>query len=376
MDLEHISGSNNHLEARPELIDGSRSSKHSEPHPEAFERSGSGEHSKAPPDVIDMSDGKQSSISEKDPVNEGNPNSPAKSSGPSSSSSSSSSDLLSEDLFQVGTIKDSKFAACTTSFPKPDNDTAGALKDEIVVSGIVPPKSDERDNSYLGPASTSQVSDISRELVMHGALPTTQAPQVQVMDLSGGYDPYRIPSSVFARSKSTTPMEWSVASNESLFSIHIGNTSFSKDHLFLFGEFKPDELNKSGEFIMFSPTSPGPPAEDEKKSIKIGVESGATLVADETAKDAVTVSAEARSEQKVPTPAVYSSFSRHSDDSGSSRHSFAFPILAEEESGYLETDGEKSQQEPLAPKITSNSTAKCCSPCFSWCPWGCSYGCC
>ena len=49
-------------------------------------------------------------------------------------------------------------------------------------------------------------------------------------------DPKRIPSSVFERSKSTTPTDWSVASNESLFSISVGNTSFSKDHLFLYGK--------------------------------------------------------------------------------------------------------------------------------------------
>ncbi|KAF8690724.1 hypothetical protein HU200_041103 [Digitaria exilis] len=49
-------------------------------------------------------------------------------------------------------------------------------------------------------------------------------------------DPKRIPSSVFARSKSTTPTDWSVTSNESLFSINVGNASFSKDHFFLYGK--------------------------------------------------------------------------------------------------------------------------------------------
>ncbi|GAV65681.1 hypothetical protein CFOL_v3_09195 [Cephalotus follicularis] len=45
-----------------------------------------------------------------------------------------------------------------------------------------------------------------------------------------GYDPNRIPTSVFG-GKPTTSMEWSVASNESLFSIHMGNCSFSRDHV-------------------------------------------------------------------------------------------------------------------------------------------------
>jgi len=39
--------------------------------------------------------------------------------------------------------------------------------------------------------------------------------------------PYRIPSHVFARTTSTAPVEWSIVSNESLFSIHIGNNSFT-----------------------------------------------------------------------------------------------------------------------------------------------------
>ncbi|GKU97356.1 hypothetical protein SLEP1_g10509 [Rubroshorea leprosula] len=55
-----------------------------------------------------------------------------------------------------------------------------------------------------------------------------------------GYDPSRIPSSIFS-SKPANPMEWSAASNESLFSIQIGNNSFTRDHAFM--------LYKSGELI-------------------------------------------------------------------------------------------------------------------------------
>lgn len=66
---------------------------------------------------------------------------------------------------------------------------------------------------------------------------------------SKGPDDCRIPSSVFERTKSTAPVEWSVASNESLFSIHAGNSSFSRDYLFLSG--------MSGELPNL-PISPGP----------------------------------------------------------------------------------------------------------------------
>lgn len=76
---------------------------------------------------------------------------------------------------------------------------------------------------------------------------------------SSGYDPKRIPSSIFS-TRSATPMEWSVASNESLFSIHPGNSSFSKENVLLHksGElakvedqpgksFKPDEPSKGSK---------------------------------------------------------------------------------------------------------------------------------
>ncbi|KAF8726966.1 hypothetical protein HU200_019453 [Digitaria exilis] len=66
--------------------------------------------------------------------------------------------------------------------------------------------------------------------------PTTTAPGVQTMMMSpkpeggGGYDPKRLPSSMF-RTRSTTGGgggEWSVSSNDSLFSIQLSN---SADHL-------------------------------------------------------------------------------------------------------------------------------------------------
>ncbi|KAG8501639.1 hypothetical protein CXB51_004047 [Gossypium anomalum] len=61
------------------------------------------------------------------------------------------------------------------------------------------------------------------------------------------YVPNRIPSSVFS-GKPTTPMDWSTASNESLFSIHVGNGSFSKDQFFML--YKSGELTKLDEQIV------------------------------------------------------------------------------------------------------------------------------
>ncbi|KAL1104213.1 hypothetical protein V6Z11_D04G051200 [Gossypium hirsutum] len=61
------------------------------------------------------------------------------------------------------------------------------------------------------------------------------------------YVPNRIPSSVFSE-KPATPMDWSTASNESLFSIHVGNGSFSKDQFFML--YKSGELTKLDEQII------------------------------------------------------------------------------------------------------------------------------
>lgn len=329
MDLEHGSGSSKCLGIRPEITDGSCSSKHSETHPEVLDGnrssrfvethvevsddgSGSSKHSETHSnvidrissskhsDVIDGSDSfKNSSNHQEDAVNEGNPHTVAKSLG--SCSSSSSSDSSSEDLFQIDKNEIHKSGAQIASFPDPDKDTHRALKDESDISRNSSSISEEKDNVSPGPTPTSQVSD----------MPSTQSPQTQVMDRSGGYDPDRIPSSVFAISKSATPIEWSVASNESLFSIHIGNNSSSRDS------------------IMLSPPPPVPVAVTDTEKIKIGEEqSGATVAADETVKDAERVSAEAQSEKKLPPPTSRnpSSLSHHSDGSGISTRSFAFPM--------------------------------------------------
>nr|XP_018677785.1 PREDICTED: uncharacterized protein LOC103976228 [Musa acuminata subsp. malaccensis] len=57
-----------------------------------------------------------------------------------------------------------------------------------------------------------------------GMVGAKQSPSIQLMGRADVPDPNRIPSSVFDRTKSNAPMEWSVASNESLFSIHTGKS--------------------------------------------------------------------------------------------------------------------------------------------------------
>ncbi|KAH0732690.1 hypothetical protein KY290_003538 [Solanum tuberosum] len=67
------------------------------------------------------------------------------------------------------------------------------------------------------------------------------------MDHPPGYDPNRIPKSIFSSKPTTT--DWSTASNESLFSIQMGANSFSTDYsnymLPKSGEVPPEEWKNS-----------------------------------------------------------------------------------------------------------------------------------
>ncbi|XWS44401.1 hypothetical protein CRYUN_Cryun15aG0042000 [Craigia yunnanensis] len=98
-------------------------------------------------------------------------------------------------------------------------------------------KSEQPELKSPAPFRVSSVS--SNKLSPENHMPAGQVP--------GGYLPNRIPSSVFS-GKPATPMDWSTASNESLFSIHVGNGSFSKDQLFML--YKSGELTELDEQII------------------------------------------------------------------------------------------------------------------------------
>ncbi|XP_074277865.1 uncharacterized protein LOC141601475 [Silene latifolia] len=79
-----------------------------------------------------------------------------------------------------------------------------------------------------------------------GSASTIETAPAQVMEQPPDESGYRIPSRVFASNKSGTPnQDWSTASNESLFSIHTGNMSFTRDQF--------NWLLKSGELGMYGP---------------------------------------------------------------------------------------------------------------------------
>lgn len=163
----------------------------------------------------------------------------------------------------------------------------------------------------------------------------TVSPPVQVMDHSSGYDPKRIPSSIFARS-SNNPMDWSTASNESLFSLHIGNSSFSQDHV-INELYKSGELTKSTEFCMFSPPSFDMIPEDIEMYRK-SVSSDQNLETNEEVSEQAFKPEEERFssenqnqlqlQNSLPQDIInkFSNVSGHSRYSGTSTCSFAFPM--------------------------------------------------
>uniref|UniRef100_A0A9I9D397 Uncharacterized protein n=1 Tax=Cucumis melo TaxID=3656 RepID=A0A9I9D397_CUCME len=213
--------------------------------------------------------------------------------------------------------------------------------DDSNVSSNCSSKSEKSSGSPC-PTSVSQVSGLTHESGGN-VLSPTQSPSLQTMDRMGGYDesydPFRIPSAVFQRSSSVTPMEWSIASNESLFSIQVGNNSFSRDHVSMLSEFgKSGELTKSGKFkkadesFVFSQ----PPAvitsrEAEMKSAEYEEGPKMADTIEYNIKDkGGSITDDDLSDRNLPPPAVSwnsSTKSRHSDKSQSSSDSFAFPIL-------------------------------------------------
>ncbi|XP_042466212.1 uncharacterized protein LOC122048751 [Zingiber officinale] len=133
-------------------------------------------------------------------------------------------------------------------------------------------------------------------------------------------DPNRIPTSVFARTKSSTPMEWSAASNESLFSIHV--VSF-KGHAADAPAFSMDGSfpRQSGESFAFPMTT--------------------TEAANAAAmKEVMCINAE----EKARKEGADRSLSHRSDES------FAFPVLTGEKTGVgskkVEAAGDAESGEP------------------------------
>ncbi|CAN4075630.1 unnamed protein product [Withania somnifera] len=138
--------------------------------------------------------------------------------------------------------------------------------------------SDAKQSSKTSTSSTSQVSDVTHESTFSTM---SQSPSIQVMEREAGFDPNRIPSSIFG-SKDSSGKEWSAASNESLFSINTaGNGSPARDDIVMTnGDFKwsrkrdncaevdkNEKKNKSGELTRFRQPLPITKEGEHKKKV-------------------------------------------------------------------------------------------------------------
>ncbi|KAJ4960902.1 hypothetical protein NE237_020812 [Protea cynaroides] len=266
-----------------------------------------------------------------------------------SPSSSSSSDTSLEEFFGPSTMSNEGIP------PKVHEDVQLAPKDDgkDVNSDRHPKSGESSDQGSPSDAIPLKVTFNYPDSSLD-SLSATQSPQIQLMGRSEEPDPYRIPSSVFARSKSTAPVEWSVASNESLFSIHAGNNSFSRDNIFLMG--RSGELSKSGELLNFPDFPVSRPldtlGEHTENSTEIEGELAVDEAAAETVKEVLRTAAEDHSKRKIPPAAgIRQSFSHshRSDGSGASVRSFAFPLLTGEggRSGdFAKAEEQQSQKQP------------------------------
>uniref|UniRef100_A0A5B7BCM3 Uncharacterized protein n=1 Tax=Davidia involucrata TaxID=16924 RepID=A0A5B7BCM3_DAVIN len=279
----------------------------------------------------------------------------------SSSSSSSSFDPLLESDGE----KDISVNSCTKS----EQDGNSLPRPGPLDVSSQPPEWSMVSASPGSVSSSPRVTTQNPEWSMLSASPR-QSPPVQTMGRPTGYDPNRIPSSIFA-GKPTSPMEWSVASNESLFSIHMGNNSFSRDHAIL--------LRKSGELTTIdesinSPTSWHPVTDamfNERKSTDMGnsqVKAAAyetpppRMVSEETA--------EYHSKEKMPHvegARTSGSTARLSNESGNSSSSFAFPVFegAGGRSGSVKAVPEKRKSQPQTPVVTTKAAGTKWFSCFS-----------
>ncbi|KAL3526594.1 hypothetical protein ACH5RR_011250 [Cinchona calisaya] len=226
----------------------------------------------------------------------------------------------------------------------------------------------------------------------------TKSPPIQAM--GRGYDPNRIPSSIFSN-KPATPMDWSVTSNESLFSIHMGNNSFSRDFTRLHEDWSnsPSILtsaaseSKSQELNNFPPNLPPVNEAAAKSRTNMNVREGIEEEFQETPKIVSGKTVEDHSKLKLApdadqTQRVHLSTSsnlsdgkgvpsdpRVSNERTQSSDSFAFPVLLSDGGKGVsmkvksENPDETTKSQPQDPKSTPKAaTANWFSCITCWTP--------
>lgn len=169
----------------------------------------------------------------------------------------------------------------------------------------------ENDNKYDKSTPEAVSNDAANSSSSISSNLTTESPSTQVMERPSKKS-YRIPSSVFAKGESRKDTEWSVASNESLFSIQLDNMSFSRDQ-FIWNSEEHGELGEAYENRMDDLS----PVASSRKLTKGGFDAAETSMR-EFLRDS--------KEQNHQKCDAEGRTGRLSHESGTSGKSFAFPM--------------------------------------------------
>ncbi|CAN6852613.1 unnamed protein product [Brassica oleracea] len=136
----------------------------------------------------------------------------------------------------------------------------------------------EAEDPILRLSSSSSSSFSSCSSIEAEPRPDDQSPPTQIMERctnnATSTPPYRIPPHVFEITTSTAPAEWSTLSNESLFSIHMGDNTFTEE----IDYFKSGELTFPQPPSPRTPTLPSPPQSKNQGGASGAVEEVKTLV--------------------------------------------------------------------------------------------------
>lgn len=228
----------------------------------------------------------------------------------------SKGDISTENISSASSSSSSSLSSPSSG--SSTNDKSQTDTQESGISGLTSGKSSsilkQSQNGSAGSTSNSQVPIVAQKSAL------IQSPTIQVMDRGvGEYDPNRIPSDVFSINKSLVPMDWSIASNDSLFSIKVGGTSFARDLIqnkeTAPGMEKPGEVKALIPFPSLAPTYTETFKFDKSKEI---------VVSDDAVKDKTVLTAEepilAKSLSIVPwnQPSI--------SESGTGQYSFEFSV--------------------------------------------------
>ncbi|XP_074581565.1 uncharacterized protein LOC141838072 [Curcuma longa] len=278
----------------------------------------------------------------------------------SSCSTPSSSGTSSEDdFFQIDTSQPRKPIAVLDEIPRNN-------------SQLPLPIENARSNANLGISTEQELKDLGMVqgmisgstydatgtpgLINFGIVEGNQSP-IQMPYGPNVPDPKRIPSSVFARTKSTAMMEWSVASNESLFSIQVGKS----------GDLSSLYSSQLDGYPPLSPHTSSSPLKDAEAGPSLQQTVDADAANAETMEDVLKATTEKHAEKDKP-PTVHrisnSDSASQLSDGGSvkSYRSFAFPILTADSrsgsvnGGSVDHPREKGQMQPPVPQPPPEKT--------------------